>query len=102
MLGAVQRIEGYVAGATFDQLATDSRTLAAINYELLVLGEAASRIPDEFASAHPELPWRELRGMRNVLVHGYFQISPPIVWDTVQRDLPALRPLLERLLGTLP
>jgi uncharacterized protein with HEPN domain len=101
MLGAVDRLHGYLGPMTFEQLSTDAKTLAAINYEILVLGEAASRMPEEVVLAHPEIPWAQLRGTRNVLVHGYFQLSLTTLWETVQRDLPALRPLLSDLLAAL-
>ncbi|HUB07598.1 MAG TPA: DUF86 domain-containing protein [Myxococcales bacterium] len=101
MLGALQRIETYISGMSAEQLANDSKTLAAVNYELLVLGEAAVQMPAEVVSAHPEIPWKQIRGTRNVLVHGYFQLSLPTLWETVQRDLPALRPQLEALLTTI-
>ena len=81
---------------TLEQLSTDAKTLAAINYEILVLGEAASRMPEELVLAHPEIPWAQLRGTRNVLVHGYFQLSLATLWETVQRALPALRIVIEQ------
>ncbi len=80
-LGAVDRLHRYFGPMTFEQFSIDPKTLAAINYELLVLGEAASRMPEEIVLAHAEIPWAELRGTRNVLVHGYFQLSLTTLWE---------------------
>lgn len=65
---------------------------------LVIIGEAATRVMDDhpdFARAHPDIPWRSMRGMRNRIAHGYFDINLDVVWDTVQAALPAL---LEQLL----
>ncbi len=59
----------------------------------IIIGEAASKVMDvhaEFAQQHPEVPWRSMRGMRNRIAHGYFDIELNVVWNTVQEDLPAL------------
>jgi uncharacterized protein with HEPN domain len=60
---------------------------------LIIVGEAATKVMDgyaEFAEAHPEVPWRSMRGMRNRIVHGYFDINLEVVWDTVRTALPEL------------
>ena len=75
----------------------DKRTQQAVIMSLIILGEAATKVMDsyaEFAQAHPEVPWRNMRGMRNRIAHGYFEINLDVVWDTVQS---ALSELLERL-----
>ncbi len=63
--------------------------LAALK-ALETIGEAASRISDMFRSDHPEIPWREIIGMRNRLIHAYFEVDIDKVWETVQDDLPSL------------
>ena len=65
---------------------------------LEVIGEAAGKISDELKAAHPEIPWHEMVGMRNRLIHEYFRVSLQTVWDTVQKDLPELIDRLEALL----
>lgn len=70
----------------------------AVVLNLLTIGEAAGRIVNEckeFATAHPEIPWAQMRGMRNRMAHGYFDVDLNIVWDTVQSSLPDLERLLE-------
>jgi len=68
---------------------------------LQIIGEAARVIPEEIRALAPEIPWHQLAGMRNILVHGYFEIDTDLVWDAVARDVPALRPAIARLLATL-
>jgi uncharacterized protein with HEPN domain len=72
--------------------------LAALK-ALETIGEAASKISDMFRTAHPEIPWREIIGMRNRLIHAYFEVDLDKVWETVQDDLP---PLIDRLQLLVP
>jgi uncharacterized protein with HEPN domain len=68
---------------------------------LQIIGEAARGLPDAVRALAPDVPWSQIIGMRNVLVHGYFAIDTDIVWLAVTRDVPALQPTIERLLATL-
>jgi uncharacterized protein with HEPN domain len=65
---------------------------------LQIIGEAARAIPEEIRTLAPKIPWHQIAGMRNVLVHGYFEIDTDLVWDAANRDVPALKPALEQLL----
>ncbi len=79
-----------------DELAQD-----AIVRTLTVIGEAAVRIQKEapdFVAAHPEVPWSQMRGIRNKVVHDYFDVAWDVVWDTVKQDLPPLREQIKTLL----
>jgi uncharacterized protein with HEPN domain len=76
--------------ADFD---VDKRTQQAVVMSLFIIGEAATKVMDNYAGymqAHPEVPWRSMRGMRNRIAHGYFDINLDVVWETVQTALPAL------------
>lgn len=66
-----------------------------------IIGEAAYKLTKEFRDSHPELPWREIIGMRHLLVHGYFTISEEVLWDVIQNDIPAMIPSLEKYLKDL-
>ena len=68
---------------------------------LQIIGEAAKALPEEVRALAPDIPWPKMIGMRNVLVHGYFEIDTDIVWDAARRDVPALKPAVERLLQAL-
>lgn len=73
-------------GFDSDEMRRDS-----IERNLITLGDAATRVPREFQDAHPEIPWRQIIGMRNVLTHDYEDIDPGIVWNAVAKDIPLLR-----------
>ena len=68
---------------------------------LQIIGEACRALPVEVRALAPDVPWSRIVGMRNVLVHGYFDIDVDIVWEAATRDVPALRPALQRLLARL-
>ena len=78
----------------------DGRTYDATLRNLELLGEAASNVPSDVRSAHPEIQWRLIIGVRNRLAHGYLSIDDDIVWDIIQTDIPALLPALRHLLNT--
>jgi uncharacterized protein with HEPN domain len=93
MLEAARLAREYVVGISKDDFLKDRRTQQAVVLNLITIGEAASRIVSDhkdFATAHPEIPWAQMRGMRNRMAHGYFDIDLSIVWDTVQSSLPEL------------
>ena len=97
IIEAIQRILDYVEGMTFDQFAEDRKTIDAVIRNFIVICEAASHLPDDFIEQHPELPWREMRDIRNIVVHEYFGVDNLIVWDTVKKNLPPVLPLLKQL-----
>ena len=70
-------------------------------HHLLIVGEAARALPEDVRALAPEIPWSKIIGMRNILVHGYFEIDTEIVWDAATRDIPALKVSVERLLGAV-
>jgi uncharacterized protein with HEPN domain len=83
----------FVNGMSKDQFLCDKRTQQAVIMSLIIIGEAATKIMDgftDFTNAHPEIPWRSMRGMRNRIAHGYFEINLDVVWDTVKTALPDL------------
>ena len=83
----------FVEGMDKPTFLADKRTQQAVVMSLIVIGEAATKIMDryaEFTQAHPEVPWRAMRGMRNRIAHGYFEINLDVVWETVRRALPTL------------
>jgi uncharacterized protein with HEPN domain len=98
ILEAIEKILKYTQGMNFEEFERDDKTIDAVIRNFTVLGEAAGRIPQEIEGRYPELPWAEMRGMRHILVHEYFGVSLPIVWQTIQNDLPPLVPKLKALL----
>ena len=90
---------GFVEGMDKSDFMQDKRTQQAVVMSLIVIGEAATKVMDAdpgFVQANAHIPWRAMRGMRNRIAHGYFDINLDLVWDTVQTALPTL---LEQLRG---
>ena len=84
---------GFVAGMEKQTFLHDKRTQQAVIMSLIIIGEAATKVMDSdpaFVDSHPQVPWRSMRGMRNRIAHGYFDINLDLVWDTVATALPAL------------
>lgn len=98
MLIAAREAVGFAEDASFEAFVADRRTQLSIVKSIEIVGEAASRVDDEIRQAHPAIPWQDIVGMRNRLVHGYFDIDLRLVWDTVGTDLPELIGQLEGLL----
>jgi uncharacterized protein with HEPN domain len=98
ILDAVDTIQGYTEGMKYETFVAHRKTVDAVIRNFIVIGEAASHVPEEVVVAHPEIPWRDMRDMRNFVVHEYFGISNKIIWETVQKNLPPLISLLKPLL----
>ena len=98
ILDAITAVQGYTEGMKFETFVSDRKTVDAVLRNLILIGEAASHIPDDFASEHSDIPWRDMRDMRNFVVHEYFGVSDRIIWETVQNDLPPLIPRLQQML----
>ena len=93
MIEAAQQACVYVEGLDKADFLEDKRTQQAVILNLVTLGEAVTRLLNQdetFAARYPQLPWRSMKGMRNRLAHGYFDINLDVVWDTVQTALPGL------------
>lgn len=87
----------FVEGLSKEEFLDDKRTQQAVIMSLIIIGEAATKIMDryaEFAAQSTQVPWRSMRGMRNRIAHGYFDINLDVVWDTVQSALPELLKVL--------
>lgn len=95
-----QKILTYTEGLDQDEFMADGRTYDATLRNLELLGEAASRIPDEIRAAYPDIQWRSIVGTRNRVAHGYLGLDKDTLWDIVRNDIPDLLPELRGLLDT--
>jgi uncharacterized protein with HEPN domain len=101
MVEAISLARSFTEGMAKADFLADRKTQQAVILNLIVLGEAASKIAlefPEFTMAHPALPWQQMRGMRNRMAHGYFDIDLDVVWETVQASLPALQKQLAAII----
>lgn len=90
----------YVKDITLDEFAEDGKTVRAVIRSIDVIGEAASKISIEFRKEHPDVPWQKIIGMRNRLIHVYFDIDCNIIWQTVKENLPPLIKQLQSILDS--
>jgi uncharacterized protein with HEPN domain len=95
---AGQLILQFAQGLNRDQLESDLRTQSAILYQIAIMGEATKRLSREFREQHPEVPWDDIAGMRDVVAHQYDRIDLDIVWQVIQRNIPELLNMLVILL----
>lgn len=100
MLDAATRACSYVEGYDKENFLADQRTQQAVMLNILIIGEVATKVAQnypDFASANPDVPWSSMRNMRNRIAHGYFDIDFEVVWETVSLSLPPLVDALHRL-----
>jgi uncharacterized protein with HEPN domain len=98
ILEAADAAREFVAGMGKDELAKDRRTRDAVVRNLEIIGEAAKKLPAQMKRDHPEVEWKKIAGLRDILVHDYFGIDMDIVWDIVQNKLPVLVEQVQRIL----
>ena len=94
MIACCERVLAYTA--TLDQASflAERRTYDAVLYNIMLIGEAAARVPDTIRAEHSDTPWRELVGTRNRIVHGYFAVDEDVIWTIIRDAIPALLPQL--------
>ena len=88
---AIEKIQRYIAGLNHDTFIKDDKTIDSVVRNLEIISEAANRLPEGFRAQHPEIEWRKIIGLRNRIVHDYFNIDVEIVWEIIQKDLPNLK-----------
>jgi len=98
MREAAARILRYTQGMAEADFRADQQAVDACVWNLTVLGEAARHIPERVTQAYPQIPWPQVRGIRNRIVHAYDEIDLEIIWNVVRNELPPLVPLLDRIM----
>jgi uncharacterized protein with HEPN domain len=98
MRHACHRILSETHGADRNEVFGDPRTRDAVLWNLLTLGEAAKAVPQDMRGAHPEIEWRKIAGLRDILAHAYFGIDEGIVWDVASNKVPALLAALDAII----
>ena len=95
---AIDKVERYTEKLSFEKFEEGELFYDAIIRNFEIIGEAASKLSEEFLTEHPNLPIKEAIRMRNALIHGYDQIKPEVVWKTIKEDLPQLRAQVKEIL----
>jgi uncharacterized protein with HEPN domain len=98
---AIDRIERYLQPVSKEEFFEDKMRQDAVIRQLSIFGEAAGDLSEEFQQEYPAIPWSDIYGMRNKLVHDYFGVDLEAVWDTVKQDVPPLSRTVQKALSTL-
>lgn len=96
---AIDRIEQYISGMSFDVFSKDRKSVDAVVRNLEIIGEASNRLPADFKNSHSQIEWHKVVGLRHRIVHEYFGIDLQIVWQILQKDLPSLRQAISQIRG---
>ena len=98
---AIERIKRYTLGKRFDDLVKDDMMYYAVVKNIEIIGEAANLLTNEFKSEHPDTQWKLITGMRNYIVHEYFQVDNTVIWDVIQNELPYVEAQIKDYLKNL-
>ena len=98
ILAAIESIESFIAGMDLEAFQMDDKTTSAVMRKLEIIGEAVKQIPDEVRQKHSQVPWKEMAGMRDKLIHFYFGVDYQLVWKTVTERLPQVKQDIQNVL----
>ncbi|MCX5718542.1 MAG: DUF86 domain-containing protein [Nitrospirae bacterium] len=101
ILDAMLAVERFVEGMSFDEFKTDDKTSSAVIRKFEIIGEAAKQVPEEIRNKYPLIPWKEMAGMRDRLIHFYFGIKYELVWHTIKDVIPQVKPAIQDILRSL-
>ena len=97
IMESIGLIETYIGGNSKEKLDNDQKLKDSIVRRLEIIGEAVKNIPDNFREKYPKVPWKKIAGLRDIIIHTYFDIDSDIVWDIIKKDLPDLKQNIQKI-----
>ena len=96
---SIESIQSFVGDITFEQFKNDDKTSSAVVRKFEIIGEAAKKVPDDIRKKFPDIPWKEMAGMRDRLIHSYFDTDYKLVWTTIKERITQIKPHIEKVLS---
>ena len=97
-MAAMVAVQAFVEGMSFETFVVDDKTTSAVIRKLEIIGEATKNVPEKIRQQYPQVPWRQMAGMRDKLIHAYFGVDYLLVWETVKDVIPPLLPIIKQIL----
>jgi len=97
ILDSITDIENFVGNMTYEEFIKDRKTLNAVVRSIEIIGEASKKLPDAIKTKYAELPWKEITGMRDKLIHAYFGMDTETIWQTVKHNIPTLKQTIQKI-----
>lgn len=101
ILDAINHIDEFVGDMSFEDFLADAKTTSATVLQVQIIGEATKNIPTKLRNQYADIPWKDMAAMRDKVTHFYFGVDYKIVWRVIKRDLPVIKPQIEKILSEL-
>lgn len=98
ILSAMESIQMFVKGMNYEEFIDDDKTTSAVIRKFEIIGEATKQVPDDIKQKYPEIPWKEMAGMRDRIIHFYFGVDYKLVWESIKKRIPEVKPLINKIL----
>ena len=95
---SISEIQEFTVGMSFEEFSYDRKTTHAVIRCFEIIGEAVKNLPEKVKAVYPDIPWREIAGMRDKMIHEYFGVNLNIVWQTIEEDLPLFEAMVKKII----